>query len=39
MTPEQMQRLDRRTWQLFNGYLDGPIRNCTHGSQNTWLPP
>jgi hypothetical protein len=26
MTPEQRQRLDRRTWQLFNGYLDGPYQ-------------
>jgi hypothetical protein len=26
MTPEDVQRLDRRTWQLFNGYLDGPYQ-------------
>jgi hypothetical protein len=22
-----VQRLDRRTWQLFNGYLDGPYQD------------
>jgi hypothetical protein len=27
VTPEQIQRLDRRTWQLFNGFLDGPYQN------------